>query len=259
MIENCALSIISFFTAHPIHPLIWFAGLPMIAALVGTVVGSYRKISAKGHSHLQHLAAGIIFSVVSVEILPDVIHRQRPMLLTIGFSTGVAFMLMLEKISDWVEAREGKRGVPLTLLSGIGVDLFLDGLILALTLHALESAGKLLSLALAIELLTVGLTLSGTLRRREVPRGLTYAVSAGVFSFLAWGALVGGSVFPSLPEETLDLVLSFGLAALLFLVTEELLVEPHKEVDAPLSTVFFFAGFLAFLLLGQMHGTPAAG
>jgi ZIP family zinc transporter len=52
----------------------------------------------------------------------------------------------------------------------------------------------------------------------------------------------------------LDLILSFGLAALLFLVTEELLVEAHKEPETPISTALFFIGFLAFLLLGMAHG-----
>ena len=254
MIESIIVWCSNLFQGHVTHPLAWFAGIPIFAALLGTMIGTYRRIGPKGHSHLQHLAAGIIFSVVSVEILPDVIHRQRPLLLTIGFSTGVAFMMILEKISGWIEGHEGKKGIPYTLLVGVGVDLFLDGLILALTLHALESAGRLLSLALAIELLTVGLTLSGTLRKRGIGRKLMFFLNAVVFSSLLLGAFIGGSVFPSLPEQTLDLVLSFGLAALLFLVTEELLVEPHREVDAPLSTVFFFAGFLAFLLLGQMHG-----
>ena len=83
-------------------------------------------------------------------------------------------MMLLETLSHWIEGREGKKGIPLTLLIGVGVDLFLDGLILALTLHALESAGRLLSLALAIELLTVGLTLSGTLRRRGLAKGLVF-------------------------------------------------------------------------------------
>ena len=40
--------------------------------------------------------------------------------------------------------------------------------------------------------------------------------------------------------------------ALLFLVTEELLVEAHETAQAPVLTGAFFAGFLLFLILG-MH------
>ena len=77
------------------------------------------------------------------------------------------------------------------------------------------------------------------------------AASAGVFSLLALGAIAGAWLMPLLPGTALDVILAFGLAALLFLVTEQLLVEAHKEAETPLSTVLFFVGFLAFLLLGM--------
>jgi ZIP family zinc transporter len=225
--------------------------------MVGTLIGAFYKLGPRGLSHLQHLAAGIIFSVVAVEILPDVIHRQQPLLLTIGFSAGVAFMLLLAHLSEHGEERsESPRParLPLTLIAGVSLDVFLDGLILALTLHTLSSAGKLLSMALSVELLSVGLTLTGTLRKRRFSRPFIFLLNLGVFSMLAIGTLTGLLGLPFLPESALDLVLSFGLAALLFLVTEELLVESHREVDTHVSTIFFFGGFLVFLLLGQQHG-----
>lgn len=234
-----------------------YAGLPVIAAMVGTLIGSFYRIGPKGLSHLQHLAAGIIFSVVSVEILPDVIHRQNPTLLTVGFSTGVAFMLVLAHLSSHGEedANVGmNRPLPMALIAGIAVDVFLDGLILALTIHTLSSAGRLLSMALAVELLSVGLTMTGSLRKMKRSRLFIFLLNLSVFSMLAIGTLVGMIGLPYLPDSALDLVLSFGLAALLFLVTEELLVESHREVDTHISTVLFFAGFLVFLLLGQEHG-----
>lgn len=244
-------------TVSPVlETLSHYAALPVTAAMVGTLIGSFYRLGPKGLSHLQHLAAGIIFSVVSVEILPDVIHRQNPTLLTIGFSAGVAFMLLLAHFSEHADdLTPGKRQrIPLALIAGVGVDVFLDGLILALTIHTLESAGRLLALALSVELLSVGLTLTGSLRKLHRTRGFIFLLNLGIFSMLALGTLVGMVGLPYLPDSALDLVLSFGLAALLFLVTEELLVESHREVDTHLSTVFFFAGFLVFLLLGQQHG-----
>jgi ZIP family zinc transporter len=47
-------------------------------------------------------------------------------------------------------------------------------------------------------------------------------------------------------------VLSFSLAALLFLITEELLTKAHEESESPWLTAMFFLGFLAFLLLGMI-------
>jgi ZIP family zinc transporter len=48
--------------------------------------------------------------------------------------------------------------------------------------------------------------------------------------------------------------LAFSAAALLYLVTEELLMEAHTIKEKPISTLVLFGGFLAFWsiqLLGQ--------
>lgn len=43
-------------------------------------------------------------------------------------------------------------------------------------------------------------------------------------------------------------LLAFGVAALLCLVTEELLVEAHKVKDTPAQTSLFFLGFIGLLI-----------
>lgn len=52
----------------------------------------------------------------------------------------------------------------------------------------------------------------------------------------------------------MEAILSFGLAALLYLVTEELLREAHEEGETRIGTALFFAGFLAFLIVGMALG-----
>jgi ZIP family zinc transporter len=47
-------------------------------------------------------------------------------------------------------------------------------------------------------------------------------------------------------------LLSFGSAALLFLVTEELLIEAHESANTAVTTTMFFVGFLIFELLGML-------
>ena len=54
-----------------------------------------------------------------------------------------------------------------------------------------------------------------------------------------------------LPAPIIDGFLTFGLMALLYLVTEELLVEAHEKPDSPLISAMFFVGFLGLLLLDE--------
>lgn len=60
------------------------------------------------------------------------------------------------------------------------------------------------------------------------------------------GALLSAPV-ATLPEVWRTGFYAFGLIALLYLVTEELLVEAHGCPESPLTTSMFFVGFMATL------------
>ena len=57
-----------------------------------------------------------------------------------------------------------------------------------------------------------------------------------------------------LPAQVIIGFLAFGLIALLYLVTEELLFEAHEQPDSPLITAMFFVGFLALLMIEESLG-----
>lgn len=67
------------------------------------------------------------------------------------------------------------------------------------------------------------------------------------------GTLVATPV-ATLSSTTIAGFLSFGVIALLYLVTEELLVEAHEKRDTPFVTALFFVGFLGLLLFEEMSG-----
>ena len=67
-----------------------------------------------------------------------------------------------------------------------------------------------------------------------------------------FGTVLGATLLSGMSQEITELVLSFGLAALLYLVTEELLMKAHEEKESPLITSAFFVGFLFFLILGMV-------
>ncbi|MBB6018910.1 hypothetical protein ACFP9V_24660 [Deinococcus radiopugnans] len=65
---------------------------------------------------------------------------------------------------------------------------------------------------------------------------------------LAAGERVG-TLLQGLSGLTLEIVLSFGAAALLYLVTEELPGEAHQIRETPWITGAFFLGFIALYLI----------
>ena len=138
------------------------------------------------------------------------------------------------------------------MLAGIGVDILVDGFLIGIVFAAGAKEGKLLSLALAIELVSLGLALASTMAQAKMPPLKIILISAGLSLLVFVGAGIGATVLQNVSPETLEAVLSFGLAALLFLVTEELLTEAHEVPETPLITASFFMGFLVFLILGMI-------
>ena len=77
--------------------------------------------------------------------------------------------------------------------------------------------------------------------------GLTCALAV----LVPVGALIAQPVALLTPAWIIGFM-SFGLMALLYLVTEELLAEAHETPDSPLISAMFFVGFLALLLLEEI-------
>lgn len=217
--------------------------VPVVAVLIGALVSVWRKPGPSFTSGVQHLAAGVVFAAAAVEILPQIMHVGSVPATFIGGTCGVAVMLSLKSLETrW-------RG-PVGMLSAVGIDIFIDGLVLGLAFIAGAKAGLLLTVALTLEVLFLGLTVTEALGETVRSRIKVIASSGAIALLLPLGAWLAIPV-EHLPSPAIAGFLSFGLMALLYLVTEELLVEAHENPDSPIISAMFFVGFLGLLLLEE--------
>lgn len=223
-----------------------FTLIPAGAAIFGAVIAVRMKPSAMVVSAIQHFAAGVVFAAAAGEILPDVMHRGSPVATVIGGAIGVAVMLLVKQIETYAKG-------PLGLLTMVGVDILIDGLVLGIGFAAGVKAGFLLTIALTIEVLFLGLTVANELGENLRSRSKIIATTAALVLLLPIGALLATPV-AALPSHVLTGLFSFGLVALLYLVTEELLIEAHETPDRPWVTAMFFTGFLVLLALEEAMG-----
>ena len=134
-------------------------------------LATWRAPGPKLRSAILHFAAGVIFSVVAVEILPDVVKGHAPVQTVIGFTLGLALMLGLRVLTRGAEPPEPQTGdqssapLPWGLLGGVGVDIAIDGLLLGIAFAAGAKEGFLLTLALTIEIFSLGLATASSLGR----------------------------------------------------------------------------------------------
>jgi ZIP family zinc transporter len=225
---------------------------PVASALVAAACAVIFQKSDRVRCFMQHLAAGVVVAAVTVELVPDLMHRRSPISTALGFSLAVLVLVALKRMEDNTD--NAVPAVPKTYIAATGIDLLLDGFVIAIGFAAGAKQGKLLTVALTLELASLGLALIGELLGRQLSRWKAFTITAGVSCLLLIGSAVGAMILKHLSPSLLTAALGFGVAALLFLVTEELLLEAHKQEDTSTTTVIFFAGFLSILILDMVSG-----
>lgn len=218
--------------------------VPLIAVILGATATVLRPPSAGLQSGVQHFAAGVVFAAAASEILPDLKHGNSAWAVVIGGGAGIIAMLAIKYYS-----RQAKGVVAIAAVTAI--DILIDGLVLGISFVAGARQGLLLTVALTVEVLFLGLTLAGEFIETIASRWRVVALTGAIGLALPLGALLGGPV-GSLPGPALTGFYAFGLIALLYLVTEELLLEAHETQDTPLITSMFFIGFLLLLIFEEV-------
>lgn len=218
--------------------------IPVLAVLAGALVSLWRRPGPRLTSAIQHFAAGVVFAAAAVEILPQVKHEGALVPTAVGGILGVGLMLAIKALEEHWKG-------PVAMLAAVAIDLLVDGVVLGLAFLAGEKAGLLLGFALTLEVLFLGLTLTEELADAVRSKARIVAIAVAISLLLPVGTLIAAPVGQLSPEIVTGF-LAFGLMALLYLVTEELLVEAHARPDNATISAMFFVGFLGLLLLEEV-------
>nr|WP_294900383.1 transporter [uncultured Pedobacter sp.] len=229
--------------------------IPFGTILIGGLIAVFFKIAKTIQSAILHFAAGVVFSVVAVEILPDVVRIHRPLQIILGFLFGMILMLLLKffitKLENKTKSSIEKKSFPLTLFIGIAIDVLIDGLLVGIAFSVGNKEGFLLTLAIGIELFSLGLATATSFREKAISKSRTILYIGLLGLVFLVSLALGLTLLHNIKDLMLEFILSFGLSALLFLVVEELLTEAHEVKESPWQTSAFFAGFLLFLIMGM--------
>jgi ZIP family zinc transporter len=230
-----------------------YTALAVVAALVGGVIAVYRPPGPQMESNIQHFAAGVVIAAVAAELLPDV-HERAPRIVVLGFAIGVVTMLGIHRLSKTIEKRDlgGPFAGAAGLLITVGIDMVIDGVLIGVTFLDSPDTGVIIAVALTIEVLFLGVAGVVALPR-ELGMAPKLAVPTAFGLLLVSGVTAGVIALDGVTGAPIAIILAFGSAALLYLVTEELLVKAGKVPETPVSTTLFFVGFLAIFLLDMLH------
>ena len=217
---------------------------PVAAILLGGILAARWPPTAMLQSAVQHVAAGAVVAAVATEIIPEIVHTEQTGAVVVGFLAGTVAMVTLNAISTRIEQSRGSARA-FGLAAATAVDVAVDGLVLGLGFAAGHKQGLLLAVALTLELVFLGLAVAAEISDKPRIVLLSAATLAGVFSI----AVVVGVQLGNLSARPFTALLAFGSAALLYLVTEELLTEAHETPDHPLMPSLFLLAFLGVLVV----------
>lgn len=221
--------------------------IPAGIALFGGVMASLWKPSHAARSLIQHFAAGVVLAALAVELLPEIEREHAPGLVLIGsFAAGSLFMYTLKlwtmKLEEKAEQPKDTASINIGLILATFIDVAMDGFIIGAGFAAGGSTGMILALGLSAELLFLGLALASEAIKGWRIIAISGALGLTVFSF----AVLGNFLLSDSSSTLIGGVLAFSAAALLYLVTEELLMEAHEVEEKAISTLVLFSGFLVF-------------
>ena len=232
--------------SESLQTVLTFVLIPVVVTIIGGIIAAYKTPGEKTRITVQHFAAGVVFAAVALELLPELVNDLRIFPLIVGFSAGVALMLAVRKFAQKFEGEGGSSG----LVIASGVDVFIDGLLIGVSFDVGIKEGIIITIALAIELLFLALSVASSLVKQGKSRSRIILITVILSLLVLAGAVLGGSLLEGIHGSALEGIIAFAVAALLYLVTEELLVEAHKGGgDSSFSTTMFFVGFLIVLLL----------
>ncbi len=237
------------------YKILLFSILPVIAMIGGGALTVFLKPGEGFRSSVLHFASGVVISIIAVELLPGIMTQHLPFHVMGGFTAGILLMFLIEtfnkKSLSVSQSGKAEQGLSKSMLVILGIDITVDALLLGTGFAAGEEEGTLIAVALAIEVLALGLVLTNELLNGGLTRKKIFLtlVSGGIFFLVI--AVTGSFLFQYLQGPALEVLLSFGTAALLYLAVEELLTETSKIPEKPYMTLSFFVGFILFVIIGM--------
>lgn len=141
------------------------------------------------------------------------------------------------------------RAIPLGLVVAVVVDSIIDGMLIGLAGSVASSSGWLMALATAIEMGFLGYSFACSIV--SVQRSVAVVILA-VPPIAMLASSVCASVGASYVEQTPAFcgLIAFALAALLFLVVQELLIEAHEKEDGEAWHISIFLYVGLFMSIG---------
>lgn len=229
--------------------------LPAGGNFLGGLLAEFLRVSQRSLSFALHTAAGILFAVIGIELMPQALEGATPWVMLLLFMLGGVFAIGMDSAIDLVQIRAASRvggdvdAGPWGIYFGVAVDLFSDGVIIGTGSIIDPALGVLLAVGQVPADIPEGFATIATFKNKGVGRARRLLLAASFTLPILIGTTVGYWAVRGQPDVVKFGLLAFTAGILLTVAVEEIVMEAHTEEDSRWASLFLVGGFALFALL----------
>jgi ZIP family zinc transporter len=232
---------------HLMNVTYYWLAMPAAVMLFGGILTFFWHPSKTLIGLVQHLAAGIILAALMIEVFPEMRRTTiSQSTLIISFVVGVIFMYVVKITGDYFEQGNDGKSVRKQFNYGLIIAVFIDAALDGVTIGAGFAAGQKVGLALALGLSVEMLFLAMSLISETIKGMRILFLSVCLSLTILTCATLGYYFLSTSSGGAIAIALAFSAAALIYLVTDELLIEAHEQEEKSYSMLVLFSGFVLF-------------
>lgn len=234
-----------------------FAALPALGNFAGGILAEFIVASDRTLSLALHAATGVVIAVISLELIPESLQVDAPLMTVFSFVAGGLFFVAIDQVTQLVKIRFGSGETDVgawMIFLGVAIDLFTDGVMIGTGSTIATGLGLLLALGQVPADVPEGLATIIAFKRQGVPRRRRFQIAATFAIPIFLGATIGYWLMRGQSELVKMALLTFTAGILTTLVVEEIIPGAHQDDEARLATLLFLGGFALFGLLSAFLG-----
>lgn len=214
-----------------------------LVGLLGGLVPAMRAPSEAARAHIEHLAAGVLLAVIAFSVSVEIRHIDELGATAAGLLAGAGCMVAMKSYLRRYETPRDDPS-PTGFIAAALIDTLIDGMLVGAAFAVRPELAVLVLVGLTIELFVLNMSVGAELRALRMNRARIAVIAAAIPAALAVGAALGVVVISGAGPQVQAGALAFAVAALLYLVAEELLLRGNDIKNSPRTTTSFFAGFV---------------
>lgn len=237
---------------NPFLSTLALSAMPAVGSYIGGLLSEFIPPSKGNLSLTLHAAAGIILSVVGVEIMPQMLAADPPWLIFLAFVGGGGFFILMRRGIKFFQKRtkkSAKQSSAWVISAAVAIDLFSDGLMVGTSSTIAFSLALMVAVGHILANIPTGMAVISSFKHSKTSALFRQSVSASFIFPPVIGATLGYWLVMGQPEVIKFMLLAFTAGILTTLVVENMVPEASEHEKENYQETLCFVGGFAFVAL----------